>query len=555
MSLKEVGAFVALLAALFAVPVLLTGTRKPQAREPARVDWDAVADEPGRKLKMTWMGAPTFPYGEEGGWIETMLEERFHVDLKPIFLDGHAYQKKKPLMFAGGDVPDLFIEYAGDVHRDAYHGFLLEVPYGLLKTYAPTYVKRINEVDPTGWLPASFEGRNYGLPINYVDGLYPAPGIWRMDWLRNVGIHKVPETLDEMHAALRKLRYGDPDGNGQLDTYGMSGDVSHWWWTSFAEVFAAFGVLPYDWMERDGRIVYGGLLPETKQALALLRQWHAEGLIDPDFANDTGDPWTGTVHAKFVSGRLGYLYYAGRFDSLDLGRPGSTASTTKTLNPKQRVEVVAGRFPKGPGGHFGGRVQGAGANAVAFGRHLAHEPEKVIRVLRMFEAMARDASLAIAAIAGQRGVHWDYADPAVGPGSGLAALPPYDKPSVSKRAVLARSLGAGSFFHPDSLSPETVDKYTAREKLAFRRTYRRREWARRNALGRTEYVPSARDYWRDLRMMQQQAFTSIIRGELPLGHFETFVARWKAQGGDILLEEANELKRLRDRIYREVGVK
>ena len=542
----------ALAAGLGALFGLTAKARRREVDVPS-VDWAAVADDPRERLTITWMSNPSFPWGEEGHWIETMLEERFGVEIKPMFLDGNAYQRKKPLMFAAGDVPDLFLEYSGEIHRDAYHGFLLELPYELLRKHAPTYVARINELGPTGWLPASFQGRNYGLPINYVNGLYPAAGIWRMDWLRNVGIRKVPETLDEFHLALSRLRYNDPDRNGKTDTYGMSGDMAHWWWTSFSEIFGAYGVLPYDWMEREGRIVYGGILPETKQALALLRQWYAEGLIDPDFASDLGSPWSGPIHRKFLNGRVGYLYYAGRFQLLNPEMSGSLGQKMAKLSPD--AEVAVGVFPVGPTGHRGGSIRGAGANAVAFGAHLVRQPQKVIRVLAMFEAMARDPDLGVAAIMGKRGLHWDYVDPTVGPNSGVVPLPPYDNVTVTRRHVLSLALGSGSFFHPDSLHPRVCEAHMRREHLAFRHTYRRPEWGLENALGRTEYVPSAKDYVGDLRRMQQTVFTEIIRGERELAYFETFVGNWTAQGGAVLLREANELKALRDRIYRQVGVR
>lgn len=523
---------------------MATPSGKARRRIRIAVDWESVVDDQDQELEIHWLGKGR---GVEGSWIEKMLEARFNVELKPIFLTPEAFLRKKPLLFAGGMIPDVCFEPPGHIRTDAHHGFLLELPYELIKEHAPAYFRKINEVDPTGWISANYKGKNYGLPLNYVKGLYPRPGIWRMDWLRNLGIDKVPVTLDEWYEALRAIRYGDPNGTGKMDTYGMSADMATSWNRSFPDVFCAFGVLPFEWVERDGKIVWGGCLPETKQALALLQAWRTEGLIDPDFVIENAK----SVERKFASGRLGYVDYEGRLGSLDLKIPSSYANRLRQLDTK--AELAVGAFPVGPTGHRGGRIHGGSGNAVAFGAHLAREPEKVVRVLTMFEAMATNENLAIQTLLGKRGLHWDYRDEEVGPGSGTKRLPPYEDRYRAQREAIGK-LDSGSFFHPDTPGPAMMDKYTPQKFLAFRRKHRRSEWARRDALGRTSYVPQADAYLADLRRMQQIVFTEIIRGDKDVDYFETFVRNWKVQGGDILLNEANEMTARRDEIYRKVGV-
>lgn len=509
------------------------------AYEPIAVDWDSVVDDLNQKLEISWLGKGR---GIEGGWIETMLEERFNVDFKPVFLTFEAFLRKKPLLFAGGQVPDVCFEPPGHVKTDSHQGLLLELPYEVIKKYAPTYLAKVNDVDPTGWIPVNYNGKNYGLPLNYVKGLYPRPGLWRMDWLRNVGIEKVPETLDEWHAALRAFRYDDPNRSGKQDTYGMSGDMATSWYRSFPDIFLAFDVLPYEWVERDGKIVWGGCLPESKEALALIRQWREEDLIDPDFVIETAH----SVEQKFANGKTGYVDYEGRFGSLQLINPASYISCVKKLDPGAELAIAA--FPIGPRGHRGGRIRGASGNALAFGAHLATEPEKVIRVLKMMEAFATDEALAINALLGKQGLHWDFQPPYGGAGR----LPPYDDRYTGEREALGK-LASGSFFHPDTPHPTVMDKYEVQVARDFRDKYRRLEWARRDALGITEFVPRSEEFLQDLRRMQQIVFTEILRGDRELDYFDTFVKDWHAQGGAILVEEANKMSELRARIYRDAG--
>ena len=105
--------------AAFAVADWQLRQRKPVA-ETVVVDWDAVEDDPQQKLHISWMSLPRYPMAREGTWIEEMMEERFNVEFEPLFISHMAYLRRRPLIFAGGDVPDVF--YDGDpviVQRDA----------------------------------------------------------------------------------------------------------------------------------------------------------------------------------------------------------------------------------------------------------------------------------------------------------------------------------------------------------------------------------------------------------------------------------------------------
>ena len=511
--------------------------------QPLRVDWNAAEDDESARLEISWLGQPRV--GVQGSWIETLLEERFNVELRPIFMDGNAYSRKKPLMFAGGSVPDVFWEMDPILlQRDAYHRFLLEIPYEVLLKHAPTYIQKLNATAPVGWLYAYWKGRNYGLPTSYLNGRLSRPGIWRLDWLRQVDIHAIPETLEEMHEALWKLTYEDPDGNGLDDTYGMSGDVTAFWWGSFNDIFGAFGVMPFDWMVEDGRAAYGGILPGTRQALALLREWYAEGIIDPEFVTDRNS--LGSLDLKFKNGRIGYLCYrAGYRGIFDREDPNSMVNVIAQLNPE--AEIAPGWLPVGPEGKRGNRVWGSGGHVICFGRHLAQNPEKVIRVLKMLEAMMTDEQLYIESSRGKQGEHWEYRDPAVGPNSGTTNLPPYDDRNAYNRAVL------GTYFNP-CIHPDFETQYTPREELAFASTYNRPEWALTDILGKPDSVPSAGKYMGDLRSMQLTVFAEIIRGDRELTYFATFVEEWLARGGERMLREADELYRIRREIYAKVGV-
>lgn len=504
-------------------------------------DWN-VKDDESRRLDISWM----FGFmGNPDNWIQKNAEAAMNVKIDPLFVHGPSFAQKSGTYFAGGEFPEVI----GFSRQLVYHGLCLEVPLEVIKKHAPNYVRLMNSIDPLIWLSTNVDGKNYGIPITYIAGTLPRPGVWRKDWLKKVGINKVPETLDEMHEALYRFRNNDPDGNGIKDTYGMSGDVSNWWWISFSEIFGAYGVLPYDWMEKDGKIVWGGLLPEAKEALGIISKWKAEDLIDPDFIIDNAG-YGGNVERKFLSGKIGYIYYFGRFDYMDEKVSGSFINNLKALSPG--AELAVGTFPKGPQGLRGGRIQSACTGGIAFSKKMAEHPEKVIRILKLIDRTSRDEEFAISCLIGKKGLHWDFRDMSVGPDSGTLALPPFNDKNRATQEGLAFSIITSNGFCP-GISFDTWDKYTPRDELEFRKKYLRTEWGLSNSLGRSEYVSKSEEYLNDLMRMQQTVYAKIINGDLPPGHFDTFVQNWKRQGGDILLGNANRLKTERDAIFAKMG--
>lgn len=58
-------------------------------------------------------------------------------------------------------------------------------------------------------------------------------------------------------------------------------------------VYGAFGFLPDRWTEKDGKLVYGAVQPEIKEALTLLNKRYKDGVIDPEFitGENNGGYW------------------------------------------------------------------------------------------------------------------------------------------------------------------------------------------------------------------------------------------------------------------------
>lgn len=512
-----------------------------------------VRDDPARHVTLLWQGTIRAEAGRPGSWIERFVEARYNVTMDPRFVVFFSYPRVLPLRMLGGDVADVTWIMARDVGPFTRHGFALELPWEVIQQHAPNYVRLLNATAPDMWLLTQRDGRNYGVPLSTIEPRFPRAGIWRMDWLRNVGIDRVPETLEEMEEALRRFRHQDPDGNGLMDTYGMctwrppvSPDTVD---RSFEEVFGAHGVLATGWMERDGRVVWGGVLPEAKHTLGLLRRWYADGLIFPDYA--VAPDGSIDLIKKLTSGTVGYLSGLAEYHDFNPSFHSSLSAVVAAVHPGG--DIVPAPFPRGPGGARGSRGVSfpESLSVLMFGSHLADEPEKVVRVLRMLDEYASDEDLFLAVRLGQRGVHWQWDE-----GRGLHPLPPYDHRNHAARELIHwtvepwRSWGFYALFGG---TQEIADRFRTAPHRAFDEAYRNHADALYDALGQA-MVPSADLTLSDLVQFQVTTYSEIINGRLPLSAFDRFVREWYDRGGTQLTTEANDLFARRRDILARAGV-
>ena len=543
--MKKFRKIIAFTAALVLAVSALSGCGSSDT-ETADINMDA--NDMNEQLEISWMGLPYNPSAQEGTYPETVLEGKFNVDIKPMFLDTTNYNDKKTMMIAGGEEVDLIYELdPANVKQDAEQGLLMEIPYDLIQKYAPTVYSIICEEAPEAWLYSRVDDKNYGIPnLNYANARCRS-GVWRVDWLRNVGIDKIPETIDEMHDALYKFRHNDPDGNGKQDTYGMSSDITNWH-TMFTDIFGAYGVLPFDWMGEGESVEYGGFKEGTYQALETLQQWYSEGIIDPDFITDN---IFSTGKDKFQNGIVGFMNQNGGY--WDPDDSNSLVNVMKQINPDSEI---ANSLPVvGPDGQSGTFCWGAPNHIVSFGAQLEDQPEKVVRLLTMFESMVTDEDLIQNLKLGEQGKHWQFKNESGGFGGGVEFISPYNDSSQQKNECLVSEFGSPSFFAPVSVSYDTAMKFTETDKKEVLDKYCLIELGMSDAFMKPDTLPSASEYFADLRTKQINLMVEVIKGEKTVDDYKTeFAEIWSSGGGETLEAEAKEMGTLINQIYEETGV-
>ena len=517
---------------------------KQALEKPSLVQWDTVKDDSSQKYSLSWMGIHTYPRAKEGSWGEKKLEEVFNIDLKPLIFDSNNYTKRRPLMLAGGDVPDVM--WDGDpsaVRINIRNGFIMEIPLELILKVAPTYVKKLNTYGKEAWLYSNYNGKNFGLPTFANNLGKPRIGAWRKDWLTKVGIEKVPTSLEEMEEAFRRFTFNDPDGNGKDDTYGWFPALSHWSYM-YADIFAAFDILAFEFQEDHGVVVWGGLQPNAKKALALLKKWYAEKLLNPDHLLSMSKGIGGNAsETSFLNGKSGYLYPLDLYVEYQRNAPRYMASKLWDISGGT---MVPSRPLKNSKGIPMGRTWGGACHVLQFGKHLEKTPEKVLRILKMMENIASDDKLYLEVSTGKRGYHWDL--DAQGEYTLLGEFA-HDRHLQDLDFLGSSTPYYNIFFFPSSYQSSV--KSNDEEK--YFDTYMKPEWSLRNALGKCDVLPSAEANLNDLVRLQTIAYVNFITGNRSLDEFDDFVKEWKSRGGELLLKEANLMNVSKHIIFQKMG--
>lgn len=439
----------------------------------------------------------------------------------------------------GGEIPDKFSVYQyANFRKYAEEGIIAEIPMEMLETYAPHLLAAIERSVPEALDYCKIDGKLYGLPVFSFGSVARAPVAWRMDWLKAVGIEKVPETLDEFEEAVYAFTFDDPDGNGKDDTYGLSNSI-------LTAVYGAYGYIPYDnnqgvnlgglWQERDGHLVQAAVQPEMKEALERIAKWYADGVVDPEFITGENQGGYWALSHSFINGRIGvsgmgqtYHWQPALYED---SAPGQNIQELLKIDPD--AEVAVGIPPKGPYG------QGTFANGIiveekmVFGVQMGEEPDRMAKLLSVYDWIYESYDNYVVATSGIEGTHWEY----------MEKTSTFD--GITEKIVV--SLGdwsdgkvRSSNFAGSAMSIFNPIWEDVTEGAGIR-------WARSIGADKYRYnselytsLPSAGEYQADLNSLVEETYYAIITGTKPVDYFETFVEEWYARGGDILVKEANE---------------
>lgn len=473
------------------------------------------------------------------------LEDKYNINIDVWNVEWQKYDEILNLKLAGGEVPDIiYTKTASASQKYVDQDVVAPLSEEYLKEKAPNLLKRLNEDAPDILKYYYVDDQLYSLPSFSVGaGANGIPMVWRGDWLKNVGINKVPETLDEYEDAFYKFAKNDPDGNGSNDTYGLSR-------SGLFAVFAAYGYVPAlgqsgtpagYWMERDGKLVYSSIQPEMKEALARISKWYADGVLDPEFitGENKGGYWA--ISHQFVNGLIGFTCHGMSYhwepqffadadastsgqdryelskisneaaDSLEISGipPMLKAGERKTYPPKEYVKDERWMFSK----------------------DLVNDKDKLDKLFEVLDDIYSSRENFNFANSGQQGEVWDYE-------TSTALNGKEYKRTVylgdwKNENYRSKNMFSFKLFTPSFMDEEKID--TPRDDWAIPRGFNENRTPQ-NRLFAT--LPSEDKNKAELTKIEEEAYIDIITGAKPVDYFDEFVEKWRVAGGAKLEEEA-----------------
>lgn len=219
------------------------------------------------------------------------------------------------------DLPDVFINDAAALGQYVSQGFLLPIDRDSIAGQ--------DQVGDATWEQnVGTDGEYYGVPFSRQANIVMV----RKDWREALG-YAIPTTWEELSALGEAFANGDPDGDGQANTYGMvvpgsaeSGYIARWGATY---IWQAGGEI----LESDGEGHYTSAIdsPETATAMQWIRdQFCTPGVVVPNSINLT------TGQAPFFGEGTAGIQLTGPFN---------IASNSSAVGA-ENVEVIP--MPEGP---------------------------------------------------------------------------------------------------------------------------------------------------------------------------------------------------------------
>jgi len=493
----------------------------------------------------------SLPAGDtpENNQYSRYVKDNLNIDTKVTWqaATGTNYEQKVNLAISSNDLPDALVVKDTQLRAMVKAGQLEDLTDAFNRYASPamkSYMEKTNGVSAEA---VTFDGKMYAIPSIQVhsDGVHQ---MWiRKDWLDKLGLEP-PKTVEELENVAKAFVEQDPDGNGKNDTIGIAGQQNGGrLYANFLEstnntygldpIFGAYKAYPGYWLKDDaGNPVYGSILPETKEALAKLRDMYANGLIDKELGirKSASEPVVnGNAGIFFAPWWMGY---------------GPLPDAIKN-DPNANWQAYL--LPLDADGQFNAHM-GAPSTVFVVVRKGYEHPEAVIKMLNL---LIRDES------------KFDISVP-VGHYPLRVPMSYMDESEYSAKAL--QEVLAGTKKPEDFTDPgyKLLAADIQNVKKVKKEPYDNMDiqyWDPQADLGVWSRIYSLlvgssslqQDYnkvysllysqtrtmesrWSNLKKLEDETFLKIIMGAAPLDTFDTFVSDWKKQGGDKITEEVKE---------------
>jgi putative aldouronate transport system substrate-binding protein len=469
---------------------------------------------------------------------------------------------KYNLAMASGELPDWIEEIPQATYVQMLEADSLEdITDAWNASASPEWLKK--PVDSfidgkMGWAYTKVKGRIMAFPMA-ERACNNAKLLWvRQDWLDKVGL-KMPETLDDVKTvaqAFQKAKLGAGATTIGLNLSNSIGRGPSWggggWFASADGITGAFGVMSSYWQKDEaGKLVQADTLPAMKEALAVLRDWYAAGIVPTDFFTVAD----ADAMSRGGANQAGMHYapaWAARWPVEDSMKNDPNAKWVWAPIPVKAAGSKRGNLGETPYWPISGFRKGF-ANV-----------SRVIECFNWWVELCEKPE--------NRFYGWEGINTFGGGGSGFT----WDGDKISAISTGIKDAPAHRpGFGPHFMRGGTyMDAYADARAQAYIESWNSIPAEKRDAMqefllndplgtqsnGRKAYV-YATDHDKEddiynlflglptatmqtsqtsLDGMRSETFYGIIKGDKPLDAFDAFVAQWKSAGGDKVTQEVND---------------
>jgi putative aldouronate transport system substrate-binding protein len=473
---------------------------------------------------------------ENNIWTRT-IENDLGIKVKNNWtVNGAQYDQKMNVAIASNDLPEFMSLTATQFVQLVDNDQVMDLT-GLVDKYASPLLKEYLKSDGGLSLDtATIKGKLMGIPT-MSSVLDSSPILWiRMDWLKKLGLQE-PKSMDELLKIIDAFTNQDPDGNGKKDTVGML--ASKELWTGYPRLmgfFNGYHAYPNIWIkDSSGKLVYGGIQPEMKTALAQLQQLSKAGAMDQEF----GVKDSKKVEETVAAGKTGVFFGPN-------WAPLTTLQASKNNDPNADWKAFPVLSADGKPVFAQNGAPGANSFFTVINKKAKH-PEAVIKILNLFVEKMWGAK----------------SDPQFSNEEGTTLAfhkyPPVTIFAANKN--LAQHIKVA-----EALKNKDASKLNAEEKGTYDTILKfqagdQKSWGTDKVFGENSAYTIINNYKNSNRIVKDEMYlaptptmvqkkstldkmsdeiiTKIILGA-PVDDFDKFVSDWKKLGGDDITKEIND---------------
>ena len=216
------------------------------------------------------------------------LRKILNIQNKSVYMEREdRYDEFVNILVKDQTLPDVLVVSDRETLKELVDNDLVEDLSEVYENCTSERIKEMFESYGSGLLDSvRFNGKLMAIPETVID--HGPRLMWlRKDWMNKLGLED-PKTLEDAFDIVEKFvqnKMGTEDGE---DPIGLACDTDLVGTTSsnysVDPVFDKFGASPQRWVNQNGKIVYGSVTEETKNALSYLHELYERGVLDKNFA-------------------------------------------------------------------------------------------------------------------------------------------------------------------------------------------------------------------------------------------------------------------------------